>query len=141
MPRAGTIFVAAVAITASIGLVSAQSKPAGAKPAAKAPKNPVAATTASVKAGQQVYNKECRHCHGLRAKGDGPLAPTNPKPADLTDALWEFGSTDGEIFNVIWNGAPKPGTEMKGVKEILKEKDVWNVVNFIRSIGPKPGSK
>ena len=131
----------AVAITASLGLASAQPKPAGAKPAAaKVPKNPVAANAASIKAGQAVYNKQCRHCHGLRLKGDGSLAPTNPKPADLTDGKWEYGSSDGEIFNVIWNGAPKPQSKMEGMKGTLKENDVWNVVNFIRSVGPKPGT-
>ena len=143
MPRAGTILLVAAAITAAVGLASAQSKPpAAAQPAAKTavPKNPVAANPASIKVGQTVYNKQCRHCHGQKGKGDGLLAPTNPRPADLSDAKWEFGSADGDLFNVIWNGAPKPKSEMKGMKGTLTEKDVWSVVNYIRSIGPKPGT-
>jgi mono/diheme cytochrome c family protein len=132
--RFATVVIAAVAITAAAALPSAQSKP-GAKPAGK--KNPVAATAASIKAGQQVYNKQCRHCHGLRGRGDGPMAPKDPKPADLTDAKWDYGSTDGDLFTVIWNGVPKPKSEMVGMKDTLEEKDVWNVVNYVRSIGPK----
>jgi mono/diheme cytochrome c family protein len=82
----------------------------------------------------------CRQCHGLRLKGDGPLAPKNPKPADLTDATWDHGPSDGEIYAVIWNGAPAPMSEMKPMKDTLKERDVWNVINFIRSMGPKPAA-
>ncbi len=62
----------------------------------------------------------CRQCHGLRLKGDGPLAPKNPKPADLTDDKWDHGSSDGEIFAVIWNGAPAPMSEMKPMKDTLQ---------------------
>jgi mono/diheme cytochrome c family protein len=110
----------------------------GGDPKARAVKNPVPSTPASIKAGLAVYNMNCRQCHGLRLKGDGPLAPKNPKPSDLTDDKWDHGSSDGEIFAVIWNGAPEPMSEMKPMKDTLADRDVWNVVNFIRSMGPKP---
>jgi mono/diheme cytochrome c family protein len=112
----------------------------GGDPKARAVKNPVPSTPASIKAGQAVYNMNCRQCHGLRLKGDGPLAPKNPRPSDLTDEKWDHGSTDGEIFAVIWNGAPTPMSEMKPMKDSLRDRDVWNVVNFIRSVGPKPAA-
>jgi mono/diheme cytochrome c family protein len=126
-----------VAVTAGVD-VSAQRR--GGDPKARAMKNPVAPTPASVNAGRTVYNGMCRHCHGLRGKGDGPLAPKNPAPADLTDDKWDHGSSDGEIFAVIWNGAPAPMTEMKAMKGTIQERDAWNVVNFVRSIGPKPAA-
>jgi mono/diheme cytochrome c family protein len=100
-------------------------------------KNPVAANAASIRAGQGLYAKNCRHCHGLRGRGDGPLAPKNPRPADLTDNKWDHGSTDGEIYSLILNGAPAPMTEMKGMKGTLTPTQIWQVVNYIRSIGPK----
>jgi mono/diheme cytochrome c family protein len=118
---------------------SAQRK--GGDPKARAVKNPVPSTPASITAGRTAYNMNCRQCHGLRLKGDGPLAPKNPKPADLTDATWDHGSSDGEIFAVIWNGAPAPMSEMKPMKDTLRDRDVWNIVNFIRSLGPKPAAK
>jgi mono/diheme cytochrome c family protein len=129
-----TALILAAAVTVAADGAFAQSKP-GAKPAP--PKNPVAATAASVKAGQQVYAQQCRHCHGVKGLGDGPLAPSNPKPRNFAEGKWQFGSTDGDLFNVIWNGAPKPKSEMKGMKGTLAEKDVWNIVNFIRTLGPK----
>jgi mono/diheme cytochrome c family protein len=109
----------------------------GGDPKARAVKNPVPSTAASINAGRAAYNMNCRQCHGLRLKGDGPLAPKNPKPSDLTDGTWDHGSSDGEIFAVIWNGAPAPMSEMKPMKDTLRERDVWNIVNFIRSLGPK----
>lgn len=133
--RAVLTVVCAVALAAA---VSAQRR--GSDPKLKAIKNPVAATAASITAGRAVYGKQCRHCHGLRGVGDGPLAPKNPSPANLTDAKWDHGDTDGEIFTLILRGAPAPKSEMKGMKGTLTEKDIWNVVNFIRSIGPKPGA-
>jgi mono/diheme cytochrome c family protein len=113
----------------------------GGDPKLAARKNPVPATASSVTAGRALYGKNCRHCHGLRGLGDGPLAPKNPKPASLIDATWDHGSSDGEIFAVIWNGAPAKDSEMKPMKGTLTEKNVWDIVNFLRSIGPKPGAK
>jgi mono/diheme cytochrome c family protein len=108
----------------------------GGDPKLAARKNPVASNAASITAGRVLYAKNCRHCHGLRGKGDGPLAPKDPKPSDLTDAKWDHGSSDGEIFAVIWNGAPAPKSEMKPMKGTLTEKNVWEIVSYLRSIGP-----
>jgi mono/diheme cytochrome c family protein len=124
------VFVAAV-MTAGAG---AQRR--GGDPKLAARKNPVASNAASITSGRALYAKNCRHCHGLRGRGDGPLAPKDPKPADLTDAKWDHGGSDGEIFALIWNGAPTPKSEMKPMKGTLTEKNVWEIVNYLRSIGP-----
>jgi mono/diheme cytochrome c family protein len=112
----------------------------GGDPKLAARKNPSPATQASITAGRALYNKNCRHCHGLRGVGDGPLAPKNPRPANLTDDKWDHGSSDGEIFAIIWNGAPAKDTEMKPMKGTLTEKNVWDIVNYLRTLGPKPGT-
>jgi mono/diheme cytochrome c family protein len=54
----------------------------------------------------------------------------------LTDAKWDRGSSDGEIFTVIHDGAG-PKFDMKGYKGKLSDTDIWNVVNYLRSIGTK----
>ena len=133
------IFAVALATSA----VDAQKR--GGDPKLAARKNPVPSTPASINAGRALYNKNCRHCHGLKGKGDGPLAPRDPRPADLTDAKWDHGTSDGEIFAVIWNGAPSAQGKSKdagmvGQKGTLTEKEVWQVVNYIRSIGPSAAS-
>jgi mono/diheme cytochrome c family protein len=124
----------AIALTFLTVGVGGQAK--GGNPKAAAMKNPVPATAASIAKGQQNYNKACRQCHGSKGLGDGNLAPKDPSPADLTDAKWDYGSSDGEIFFVIANGIQ--GSEMKGVRSQVTATEIWHIVNFLRSIGPKP---
>jgi len=107
-----------------------------ADPAAAKLKNPVPATSESVAAGQALYQKYCRFCHGADAKGNGPMAPKGTHPPDLTDNEWTHGSTDGEIFVVLRDGAG-PKLEMKPFKGKLTDQDMWNVVNYLRSLQAK----
>jgi mono/diheme cytochrome c family protein len=115
--------------------VAASQNPGGNPEAAKV-KNPVASTSESIAKGTELFSKNCRFCHGADAKGNGPMAPEGTHPSDLTDAKWDRGSTDGEIFAVIQNGAG-PKFDMKGYKGKMADTDIWNVVNYLRSIGPK----
>jgi mono/diheme cytochrome c family protein len=106
---------------------------------AKTMKNPVPPSAASVTAGAATFKKYCAFCHGPEAKGEGPLAPKDSHPPNLTDAKWDHGDTDGEIFTLIANGAG--GTSvMKGFKGKMPDQDLWNVVNYLRSLGPKKTS-
>lgn len=108
-----------------------------ARSAARAIKNPVAVSTASITAGAAAYKKYCAFCHGADAKGNGPLAPKDSNPPDLTDATWTLASTDGEIYKVIADGAG-PNSKMVGFKGKIPDQDLWNIVNYMRSLGPKP---
>lgn len=125
-------------VLVAITSVSAQNP--GGSPAAKAMKNPVAASSDSISAGQAAYTRNCRYCHGTDAKGNGPMAPKDTHPSDLTDAKWDRGSTDGEIFMVLRDGAG-PDFKMKGYKGRLTDTDMWNIVNYLRSVGPKQTAK
>jgi mono/diheme cytochrome c family protein len=98
-------------------------------------KNPVKATAESIEAGKTAYNKYCKFCHNEGGTGDGPLAPKDSHPPNLVDAKWDHGSTDGEIFTNIKDGIPD--TKMKAMKEKMKDEDIWNVVNYLHSLGPK----
>ena len=108
----------------------------GGSPEGKAMKNPVASSAESIASGQAAYAKNCRFCHGPEAKGDGTMAPKDSHPSDLTDAKWDRGATDGEIFLVIRDGAG-PKFDMKGYKSKMTEPDIWNVVNYLRSVQAK----
>lgn len=112
----------------------------GGSAAARTTKNPVAATPASITAGAAAYQKYCAFCHGADAKGDGPLAPKDSNPPDLTDAAWTHGSTDGQIFTVIASGTG-PNSKMAGFKGKIPDQDLWNIVNYLRSLGPKTGAR
>jgi len=119
-----------------LGTVAPGGQTRGGNPQAAALKNPVPATARSIDDGRKLYQTHCRHCHGAKGLGDGPLAPKNPSPANLTDAQWEHGGTDGEIFSIIANGAG-PGSEMKGKKGELSPTDIWKIVHYLRTLGPK----
>ena len=142
MPRVSSMIsigcaVACVAV-ASLAMVGAplRAQGLGGSPEGKKMKNPVASSADSLAAGKAAYEKNCRFCHGLGAKGDGTMAPKDSHPSDLTDDKWDRGSTDGEIFLVLRDGAG-PDFKMKPLKGRVSEPDMWNVVNYLRSLGPK----
>jgi mono/diheme cytochrome c family protein len=138
MRRVSTAVTAgfALAFIAVVSLsVGASAQNIGGSPEARKVKNPVAATPESIAAGKATFLKTCKFCHGEDAKGDGPMAPKDSHPANLVDDKWDRGSTDGEIFAVIRNGAG-PKFEMKPNKA-LSDQDIWNIVNYLRSIGPQ----
>jgi cbb3-type cytochrome c oxidase subunit III len=128
--------IVAVLVLGCLGpiVIAAQGNPDAAKV-----KNPVAATPESVAAGKKIFQKTCAPCHGINAEG-GPGNDLIPAAPDLTDDKWDHGSTDGEIFDNIKNGVA-PDFNMTPFKDQLKDTDIWNVVNYLRSVAknkPKP---
>ena len=136
MRRVTTVLasISAFALAVLFASASAAQSPGG-SPEGKKLKNPVASSPESIKAGQALFQKNCRFCHGADAKGNGPMAPKDTHPSDLTDAKWDRGDTDGEIFMVIANGAG-PKFDMKANKSKMSDTDMWNIVNYLRSLGP-----
>ena len=83
--RFSTVLVALCVLAWAALAVSAQSR---SNPEAAKVKNPIPANAKSIADGQKLYQTNCRHCHGAKGLGDGPLAPKDPPPANLTDAEW-----------------------------------------------------
>jgi mono/diheme cytochrome c family protein len=110
----------------------------GGNPEARKITNPVASTPESVAAGKRVYARLCVRCHGPLGKGDGGGAGAGGQPSDLTDSAWEFGSSDGEIFAVIHDGT---SADMEAYAEQISDEDIWHLVIYIKSIGPKAGQQ
>ena len=101
----------------------------GGNPDAATRANPVAASPASIAAGKRAYTQFCANCHGASGRGDGSGASAGSQPADLTDATWDYGSSDGEVFGVIRDGV---SMDMGPYGERMKETDIWNVINYVR---------
>jgi len=137
MRRVTTALAIIPAFTFAVLLASASAaQNPGGSDAGKKLKNPVTSSPESIKAGQAIFQKNCRFCHGADAHGDGPMAPEGTHPSNLTDDKWDRGSTDGEIFMVIRDGAG-PKFDMKGFKSKMSETDIWNVVNYLKSLQGK----
>ena len=131
--------IVALALASLTTAVVAQTRGRGNPEAAKI-KNPVAADAASIASGRETYQRYCASCHGADGKGGivnslvedrgGPPTP------DLTDDQWDFGSSDGEIFSVVKNGTP-PELFMGPWDGRLTDTEMWNVVNYVRSLAAK----
>ena len=97
------------------------------------PENTVAADAASIAAGKKLFTANCASCHGDTGLGDGRAGKQlKPPPANLVDATWIHGSTDGEIFVVIRDGVKETG--MKSFGSRMTAHQMWDVVNYLRSI-------
>jgi mono/diheme cytochrome c family protein len=141
-----TLLAGAFAFATTTALLSAQAPATHAAgehhhPEAAAMKNPVKSTPQSIAAGKKLYDTQCATCHGASGKGDGKMAASipDPKPSDLTDASWKHGSSDGEIFTLIRDGSK--GTGMRGYASRMKPEDIWNVVNYLKTLTPKSATR
>jgi mono/diheme cytochrome c family protein len=133
-PVSSVAAAALVALLAQGTPVTSTTPKRGGNPEAAKLKNPMPSTPESIAAGRGSYSRLCVRCHGPLGKGDGGGAGAGGQPADLTDAVWDFGSTDGEIFSVIHDGT---SADMDAYAERMSDTDIWNLVNFLRSIGSK----
>ena len=103
--------------------------------------NAVERTADSIAAGKKSFQFYCAGCHGPGAKGDGGVygAFGGGSPTNLTDDEWQRAMSDGEIFAVIRDGIGY--VEMTGYKKKMTDRQIWEVVNFIRSVAEKPSTR
>ena len=101
-------------------------------------KNPVAYSTESVTRGEALFVNRCAGCHGRKGDGKGPNSlDILPKPRNLRNAFFVNSVDDKRLFESIQYGVQ--GTAMPPwIDYGLSNNDVGDLVNFIRSINPKP---
>lgn len=84
--------------------------------------------------GQRIFKLNCVSCHGVGGKGDGATAAQlNPKPSDLTSTVTQ-AKNDAALLEVIKFG--RPGTAMPSWMSELDERDMRNVLAYLRSLAP-----
>jgi mono/diheme cytochrome c family protein len=84
-----------------------------------------------------IYRENCAPCHGDSGKGDGVGARSLPKrPADHTDSAVMSSRSDTFLRDVIAKGGSAMGLSsfMPGWKGVLKEKEIDDLVGYIRSL-------
>jgi mono/diheme cytochrome c family protein len=123
---------------AAIG--AAPQAPANGNAEAAKLKNPVASSPESIAAGKATFGTVCASCHGAEGKGGIVLSVIEDRggtqPPDLTDAKWDHGSSDGEIFTTIKKGIA-PDFFMAPFDGRIPDNDIWNLVNYIKSLARK----
>jgi mono/diheme cytochrome c family protein len=96
--------------------------------------NPVKSTPASLAAGKKTYGFDCAMCHGKDGDGKGELAADMKlKLLDYRDPASLKDMTDGDLFYIIKNGKG----EMTGEGDRNKPEEIWNLVNYVRSLAQK----
>ena len=96
--------------------------------------NPVAAGSASLARGQEIYSENCEICHGVSGMGDGPDgAQLSPGPAPIRISGQML--SDEYLFWRISEGGEVFDTAMPTWKRILDERQRWDVINYVRALG------
>ena len=93
--------------------------------------NPIAYSAATVREGRKTYLRLCQYCHG--ADGRAQANPDFEAPSLRAPRQWRYGSSDGELFVSIRDGA---GHEMPPFGRQLADDRIWELVHYVRSIGP-----
>ena len=92
---------------------------------------------ANVANGKKIYLKTakpmaCSMCHGKKGDGGGKLGKAlKPSPRNFTCAATMKKVSAGQMFYIIKNGSK--GTGMVAHKKTLKDKEIWDVVKYVRS--------
>jgi mono/diheme cytochrome c family protein len=95
-------------------------------------KNPIPATPDNLAAADTLFQDNCAVCHGEKGMGDGVGAKAiKVKPANFTDKQMMSAETDGSLF---WKMSEGRGP-MPPWKDVLTEKERWQLVNYIRKLG------
>lgn len=96
--------------------------------------NPVKTSSESIAQGKKWYGYDCAMCHGKEGNGKGDMAISMKlKMGDFATSATLKDRTDGELFYIIKNGKG----QMPPEGERLKPAEIWNMVNYIRSITQK----
>ena len=76
----------------------------------------------------------CKMCHGDKGDGTGKLgkafkSPKAPRNFNCKATMKKVSA--GQMFHIIKNGSK--GTGMVAHKKTLKDKEIWDVVKYIRT--------
>ena len=92
-------------------------------------------------AGRSIFLHQCSACHGLEARGDGPLAATlvaqrHIRPRNLTDSNYVATKTDRDLFAVISRGGGPMGKSnyMPHWGGYLTSAQIKDVVSYVRTV-------
>jgi mono/diheme cytochrome c family protein len=125
MKKTLTLILVAVAFFAYQGLAQEWLVPED----QKALKNPSEYNLSNVQKGKDLYNLNCKSCHGDVGKNNG--LPLVPPPPDVVSEIMQ-ANTEGALFYKITKG--RGG--MPQFESTISEDDRWRLVNYIMNYNP-----
>lgn len=97
--------------------------------------NPILPTDNSVSSGLMLYQSNCTLCHGDDGSGRGPLV-TELKGGPAANLVEHVPlHSDADLYAYISGGID--GTDMPSFGDVLSTKDIWNVINYIKTLEEK----
>jgi mono/diheme cytochrome c family protein len=97
-------------------------------------RNPHPATARTLEEGKTLYETYCLVCHGVRGRGDGPIAGKIPPPPSFTsERVVRF--PPGRIFHVVTLGSGR----MPSYAAQLSPDERWKVVTYVEAELQRPG--
>jgi len=87
--------------------------------------------------GKELFNTNCKSCHGDNGMGDGPAAAMlNPKPRNFhaVDG-WTNGRNVDQMYKTLQEGIPKNGM---AAYEYMPKLDRFEVISYIRTFAQFP---
>jgi len=134
---AAAVFLGWVLAMANVFDALAVGGPAPVATVAAGPRNPIPATPESVAIGAPLYQANCAQCHGPDARGVGDPIPGQLLPGNIQI---HFGhKSDGDLFESIRNGSARG--KSPAFADRLTDEQIWNVVNYLRSLAETPAGR
>ena len=97
--------------------------------AGKKLRNPVDPNPEAVESGKKLYGIYCALCHGMDAKGGGPVAGKFVPPPDLTLDVFR-NRPDGFLYQTVADGGPL----MPAQGDALRPRERWEIVIYLRQL-------
>jgi mono/diheme cytochrome c family protein len=94
---------------------------------------------AAIRAGEDLYRKNCSLCHGPSGHGDGPQAKSlDPPPADLRNLSGARADRGYWFLRIQRGGKEGPlareRSAMPGWGEHLTDEQIWQLVAFLNAL-------
>ena len=96
--------------------------------------NPYPASVENLVDGKKLYQVQCQMCHGESGQGDGLAGhQLHPRPANLSLSRRLPVTSDAFFFWTLSEGGKSLGTAMPAFSNRLSEKEIWQIIYYIKS--------
>jgi mono/diheme cytochrome c family protein len=104
-----------------------------------APPQDLLSSEEAMRAGEELYRRNCSLCHGPSGHGDGPQAKTlYPPPADLANLRGERADRSYWFYRIKEGGKAgslaRDRSAMPGFGEHLSDEQIWELVAYLNAL-------